>query len=63
MDPNLWDGSMHSISIFELNKLLNTNAHNITISFQKKALYIRERLFKDKKEKYIPLIAGIGYAT
>jgi len=54
---------MHSISIFELNKLLNTNAHNITISFQKRASYIRERLFRDKKEKYIPLIAGIGYVA
>ena len=63
VDPNLWDGSMYSISIFGLNKLLDTDVHNIAISLQRIVLYIRERPLGDKTEKDIPPIVGIGYTA
>ena len=55
VDSNLWNSSVYPISIFGLNKLLNTDTYNI--------LHIRERSLGNKIEKDIPSITSIGYAA
>jgi len=49
-DPNLWNGSMHPVSIFRLNDQLDADIYNITISLLRIVSYIREWSLEDKIE-------------
>jgi len=62
-DPSLslWDDSAHPISIYSLNKCLETNVNNITMSLNRIVSFVRNRFLNGKMEKDIPHIAGFGY--
>jgi len=60
---SLWDDSAHSIFIYSLNKCLETNVNNITISLNRIASFVRNRFLSGKMEKDIPHIVGFGYTT
>ena len=64
VDLSLWDNSIHPISIYSLNKCLETDAHNITMSLNRIVSFVRNRFLDGKiKKRYSIYIAGFSYAT
>jgi len=59
VDLSLWDDSAHSISIYSLNKCLETDAHNITMLFNRIASFVRNRFLDGKIEKDILYILQV----
>ena len=63
VDLSLWYDSVYPISIYSLNKCLETDAYNITMSLNRIASFVRNRFLDGKIKKDILYIAGFGYAT
>ena len=62
VDLSVWNDSVHSISIYSLNKCLETDADNIATSLSRITSFVRNRFLDIKIEKDILHIAGFGYA-
>jgi len=64
VDPSLWDDSVYLISIYSLNKCLETDTNNIATSLNRIALFVRNRFLNEKMEKKNILhITDFGYAA
>jgi len=60
---NLWDDSAHPISIFSLNKYLDTDTNNIATSLYKITLFVKNRFLDGKTEKDISYITNFDHAS
>jgi len=62
-NPNLWDNSTHPISIFGLNKYLDTDTNNIATSLHRTILFIKNRFLDRKTKKDILHITNFDHAA
>jgi len=63
MEPNAWDGKVHSISIFGFMKFLEIDAKNMYTSLLCMANYIRSRKVKSGSINNVPQLKGFSEAA
>jgi len=63
VEPNLWNGTMLSISLFSTNEFMNIDINNISTSLLKIANFIQNRSIKNDSNKNITDITGFGQAA
>ena len=63
VNPQLWDSNFCLISIFSINKYIESDAKNIVCSLYQIVVFIRQRKLKDKIANNILQITEFDFAT